>query len=145
VLRIEPLVSISKFIRKRSLHIRQLPDPTSRSGGSECLGIYSGARGCTTGSLQLPPAKTEPGIMAPPVTYELLDGVGVIRMDDGKMNAFGFEFIKAFNAALDEAEKAPAIMIIGNKKALSAGFDLSVMGQPPCAEVAQLFKLGSGT
>ena len=48
-------------------------------------------------------------------------------MDDGKMNAFGFDFIKAFNAALDEAEreKACSVLIIGNKKALSAGFDLS--------------------
>lgn len=69
----------------------------------------------------------------------------MIRMDDGKMNAFGFDFIKAFNAALDEAEreKACSVLIIGNKKALSAGFDLSVMGKPPSPEVADLFKQGS--
>ena len=79
------------------------------------------------------------------VTCTMQDDVAVVRMDDGKMNAFGFKFIADFNAALDaaEANTAGAVVIFGNQKALSAGFDLSVMNKPPCDEVLALFNEGS--
>ena len=56
--------------------------------------------------------------------------VGILRMDDGKMNAFGFDLCGDLDKALDIAEQdeSKAIIICGNKKAFSAGFDLSVMG-----------------
>ena len=69
-----------------------------------------------------------------PVKYELIEDddvkVGMINMDDGKMNAFGFDMIAALDNALEIAERdeSKAIVIGGNKKAFSAGFDLSVMG-----------------
>jgi len=68
----------------------------------------------------------------PLVTYAVEPGdvpVGVLTLDDGKMNSFDFEGICAFNAALDEAEKdsTKALVITGTSKAFSAGFDLKIM------------------
>lgn len=55
--------------------------------------------------------------------------MGILALDDGKMNAFDFVMLREVNAALDEAEKefARAVVIAGNSKALSAGFDLKIM------------------
>ncbi len=55
--------------------------------------------------------------------------VGIIRMNDTKMNAFSFSMIARMGACLDEAEKddTKAIVIAGNEKVFSAGFDLKVM------------------
>jgi enoyl-CoA hydratase len=72
--------------------------------------------------------------MVKPVTYTLDTSggtpVGIIRLDDKKANAFGFDLIAAFESALDIAEQddSKALVIIGNNKAFSAGFDLAVMG-----------------
>ena len=56
------------------------------------------------------------------------DGVAVVRMDDGKANAVGFDLIDALHAALDRAtDEATAVAILGREGRFSAGFDLSVM------------------
>lgn len=66
------------------------------------------------------------------VTSELDDGVLVITMDDGKMNAISHEVIDSLHAALDRAtDEAGSVCVRGNDRALSAGFDLGVMGGPP--------------
>ena len=86
-----------------------------------------------------------------PVQYELLPAdndkeasVAVLTLNDGKMNAFSFNLIRSFNVALDKAchDKAGSVVIIGNKKALSAGFDLSIMGKGAGLDVAELFREG---
>ena len=41
-----------------------------------------------------------------PVSVEVVDSVAVLRWDDGKANAIGFEALDALHAALDRAEKA---------------------------------------
>jgi len=69
----------------------------------------------------------------PPATYRIEGGdvpVGVLTLDDGKINSIGFEMIRVLHEALDQAEadEAKALVITGTGKALSAGFDLSVMG-----------------
>ena len=66
--------------------------------------------------------------------YRLDDGVGVLRLDDGKANALSPAVIEALGAALDRAEKeARAVLLLGRPGRLCAGFDLSVMraGQEP--------------
>jgi enoyl-CoA hydratase len=64
-----------------------------------------------------------------PVTTTIDDGVAVIRFDDGKVNVLSYAAIEALNAAFDQAqEEATAIALLGGKRAFSAGFDLSVMG-----------------
>jgi len=66
--------------------------------------------------------------MSDTVTTTLDGDVAVIRLDDGKMNALSHDVITQIHQALDNAEtEALAVCIVGNARALSAGFDLSVM------------------
>jgi enoyl-CoA hydratase/carnithine racemase len=66
--------------------------------------------------------------MSTAVTTTIEDAVAVVRLDDGKVNALSMDVIKQLHEALDKAEsEATAVCIVGNAKALSAGFDLSVM------------------
>jgi enoyl-CoA hydratase len=53
----------------------------------------------------------------------------VIRVDDGKANALGFEVLDGLLGALDDAgeAEAKAVCIVGRPGRFSAGFDLSVM------------------
>jgi len=79
------------------------------------------------------------------VTLELENEVATITMDDGKMNAFGFDLIRDVSEAMDSAleQGAGAVVVAGNKKAFSAGFDLAVMGKGTRTEQAALFEKGS--
>lgn len=68
------------------------------------------------------------------VTIEIIDGVAVIKLDDGKANALSLPMQSAFNSALDQAQQAKLpVVIIGRSGILSAGFDLKTLaasGQP---------------
>lgn len=64
------------------------------------------------------------------VTTERRDGVLVVHLDDGKVNALSFEMISSITAAIDEAEAADdirAVVLHGRPGKFSAGFDLGVM------------------
>jgi len=64
------------------------------------------------------------------VTYTKAGNVGVIGMDDGKMNSFSFEMMNQLNDKLDDIENdqdVKAVVLHGNEKCFSAGFDLGVM------------------
>ena len=71
-------------------------------------------------------------------TYELIDHVAVIVMNDGKANAFGPNMIAAVNEQLDRAEaEAKAAVLAGRPGLFSGGFDLRVMrGDDPAASRA---------
>ena len=43
---------------------------------------------------------------------EIKDGIAVIKLDDGKANAFSFDMMAAVNAAMDEAEANADVIII---------------------------------
>ena len=75
--------------------------------------------------------------MSSTATYELIDQVAVITMDDGKANAFSPDMIAAVNAQLDRAEaEAKAIVLTGRDGIFSGGFDLRVIrGDDPQAAV----------
>ena len=64
--------------------------------------------------------------MTSPVGYELNDSVATITMDDGKVNVLGPDMQAAINEALDRAEKdsAKAVVLAGNERVFSGGFDL---------------------
>ncbi|MDX1884697.1 crotonase/enoyl-CoA hydratase family protein [Mycolicibacterium sp. 120270] len=66
--------------------------------------------------------------MTSPVNYELNESVATITLDDGKVNVLGPTMQAAINEALDRAEKddAKAVVIAGNQRVFSGGFDLSV-------------------
>jgi len=61
------------------------------------------------------------------VEQERIGDVAVIRVDDGKANALGFEVLDGLLGALDDAADAKAVCIIGRPGRFSAGFDLKVM------------------
>lgn len=66
--------------------------------------------------------------------FQIVDGVGVVKLDDGKANALSLPMQKALNSALDQAQQAKLpIVITGRPGILSAGFDLKTLaagGQP---------------
>ncbi|EKF25005.1 enoyl-CoA hydratase, EchA3 [Mycolicibacterium hassiacum DSM 44199] len=69
--------------------------------------------------------------------YELHESVATITLDDGKVNVLGPAMQSAVNEALDRAEQdgAKAVVIAGNARVFSGGFDLSVFqaGDVPAA------------
>ncbi|MDE0226551.1 MAG: crotonase/enoyl-CoA hydratase family protein [Gammaproteobacteria bacterium] len=66
--------------------------------------------------------------MAGVATYELIDHVAVVTMDDGKANVFGPDMIAALNSHLDRAaEEAKVVLLTGRPGLFSGGFDLRVI------------------
>lgn len=77
------------------------------------------------------------------VTTTIEDGVAVVTLDDGKMNAVSHEVVDGLHAALDTAlADAGAVLLRGNDRALSAGFDLKVMGGGDIDAVVKLVNAG---
>ncbi|MCW2556823.1 MAG: crotonase/enoyl-CoA hydratase family protein [Mycobacterium sp.] len=82
------------------------------------------------------------------VSYELNESVATITLDDGKVNALSPAMQQNINDALDTAEKAAengevkAIVLAGNSRVLSGGFDLSVFSSGDAA--AALAMLSGG-
>lgn len=66
--------------------------------------------------------------MSGSVSYRKDDTVAVISMDDGKVNVLSPAMLKEINDALDraEGENAAAVVIAGNDRVFSGGFDLKV-------------------
>ncbi len=62
------------------------------------------------------------------VSYRRDESVAVITMDDGKVNALGPAMLAEIDSALDraEGEGAGAVVIAGNERVFSGGFDLKV-------------------
>src|SRR3954453_9826514 len=75
--------------------------------------------------------------MADIVTYELNEAVATVTLDDGKVNVLGPAMQSAINEMLDRAEKdsAKAVVIAGNQRVFSGGFDLAIFqsGDPKAA------------
>lgn len=73
------------------------------------------------------------------VNYELNESVATITLDDGKVNVLSPTMQQNLNAALDDAEQAAAarevkaIVLAGNQKVFSAGFDLGVFSSGDAA------------
>ena len=76
------------------------------------------------------------------VTYEVADSIATVTMDDGKVNALGFEMFAELNEALDRAESDKAAFVLTGRQGLfSAGFDLPVLtGGGP--DTARLLRTG---
>jgi enoyl-CoA hydratase len=67
--------------------------------------------------------------MSGPVTYRREEAVATVTMDDGKVNVLGPTMQQALNEALDAAERddVGAVVIAGNHRVFSAGFDLKIL------------------
>jgi enoyl-CoA hydratase len=73
--------------------------------------------------------------------YEIDGGIATITIDDGKVNAFSIEMLRALHGALDRAEQDGAVVILtGRERCFSAGFDLGVFagGQEGIIEMLRL-------
>ena len=80
------------------------------------------------------------------VTVE--ESVATIAMDDGKVNALSPDMLREINEGLDHAELegVAAVVIAGNAKVFSGGFDLKVLtggGQPAIDMLAGGFELAA--
>ncbi|MGB3480777.1 MAG: crotonase/enoyl-CoA hydratase family protein [Mycobacterium sp.] len=66
--------------------------------------------------------------MSGAVIYRHDESIAVITLDDGKANVLGLGMQQAINDALDNAERdnVGAVVIAGNQKVFSGGFDLKV-------------------
>ncbi|BBX18619.1 enoyl-CoA hydratase [Mycolicibacterium duvalii] len=75
--------------------------------------------------------------MSSNVAYEVADSVATVTLDDGKVNVLGPAMQAAVHEALDraEADKAKAVVLAGNSRVFSGGFDLSIFqsGDPDAA------------
>ncbi|MDT5011364.1 MAG: enoyl-CoA hydratase [Mycobacterium sp.] len=82
------------------------------------------------------------------VSLNVEESVATITMDDGKVNALSPDMLLEINEALDHAELegVGAVVIAGNNKVFSGGFDLKVLtggGQPAIEMLAGGFELGA--
>ena len=72
--------------------------------------------------------------MSSKVQYSVDSSVATIVLDDGKVNVLSPAMQSEIHEALDSAESAGAVVLAGNQKVFSAGFDLSVLqGDSPDA------------
>ena len=70
------------------------------------------------------------------VAVERIDGACVVTLDDGKVNALGFQLQREAAAAVEEAaDRADALVLAGRPGRFSAGFDMSVLLSGPDAAV----------
>lgn len=82
--------------------------------------------------------------MTEPVTYALDGRIATVTLDDGKANALSIEMLRALHAALDQAERDEAVVVLtGRAGRLSAGFDLAVFASGDGALVVEMLRLGA--
>jgi enoyl-CoA hydratase len=76
-------------------------------------------------------------------TYELDGRIATITMDDGKVNAFSIDMLRAVHAALDRAAADDAVVVLtGRERYFSAGFDLNGFTAGP-DRVVEMLTLGA--
>ncbi|HEX6255473.1 MAG TPA: enoyl-CoA hydratase-related protein [Euzebyales bacterium] len=71
------------------------------------------------------------------ITRVVEDGVAVVTLDDGKVNALDVDAFAALDEALDACADDAAIVLCGREGVLSAGLDRAQLSAPP-AELQQL-------
>ena len=78
------------------------------------------------------------------VTYRRNESIAVITMDDGKVNALGPAMQQALNEALDNADHddVGAVIIAGNHRVFSAGFDLKILRAGEMRPAIDMFRGG---
>ena len=77
--------------------------------------------------------------------YELDGSIATIVLDDGKVNALSVKMLEEIHAALDQAERDHAVVVLtGRENFLSAGFDLEVFASRDPERVLEMLRLGAG-
>jgi enoyl-CoA hydratase len=82
--------------------------------------------------------------MADLVTYDREGAVSTVTMDDGKVNVFSFDMLRALHEAFDEAERDETVVLLqGRPGYFSAGFDLKVLRDASAEDTRELLRLGA--
>jgi enoyl-CoA hydratase len=83
--------------------------------------------------------------MSDRIAYRLVEGVATITMDDGKVNVMSVAMLQDLGAALGQAEKDGAIVVLrsGRKDIFSAGFDLKVFAANDLERSLEMVKAGA--
>lgn len=78
------------------------------------------------------------------VSYHRDEAIAVITMDDGKVNVLGPAMLAEIDKAVDQAEAddAGAVVLAGNHKVFSGGFDLKVFGSGDPQAALDMLKAG---
>lgn len=78
------------------------------------------------------------------VSYRRDEAIAVITMDDGKVNVLGPAMLGEISKAVDQAEAddAGAVVLAGNHKVFSGGFDLKVFGSGDPQAALEMLKAG---
>jgi enoyl-CoA hydratase len=77
-------------------------------------------------------------------TYALDGRIATITIDDGKVNVFSIPMVNALHAAMDQAEKDKAVVILtGREGYFSAGFDLKTLTGGDVGAMFELLTLGA--
>jgi enoyl-CoA hydratase len=61
------------------------------------------------------------------IAREVIDGIGVLTMDDGRVNAFDLGFFADLDAAFDACAQDAAIVLAGREGMFSAGLNTKVL------------------
>jgi enoyl-CoA hydratase len=79
------------------------------------------------------------------VSYEKIDRVAKISMDDGKVNVMSTAMLSALTLAFARAEKDGAMVILTSARpgVFSAGFDTKILGRKDPQEVFDMVRLGA--
>lgn len=86
--------------------------------------------------------------MTSPVSYSVDESVATITLDDGKVNALSPDMLASINGALDQAESdiaagtVKAVVLAGNSRVLSGGFELSVFAGGDAAAGLRMLTAG---
>jgi enoyl-CoA hydratase len=82
--------------------------------------------------------------MADLVTYDRDGPVSTVTMDDGKVNVFSFDMLRALHEAFDQAERDETVVLLtGRPGYFSAGFDLKVLRDGGAEATRELLTLGA--
>ncbi|MFM9034587.1 MAG: crotonase/enoyl-CoA hydratase family protein [Mycobacterium sp.] len=78
------------------------------------------------------------------VSYRRDEAIAVITMDDGKVNVLGPAMLAEIGKAFDQAEADDpgAVVLAGNDKVFSGGFDLKVFGSGDAQAALDMLKAG---
>jgi enoyl-CoA hydratase len=77
------------------------------------------------------------------LSYEHLDGVARVTLDDGKVNALSIAMLRELHGAFDRAEGDGAVVLLrGREGFLSAGFDLKAFREEP-QRLGEMLRLGA--
>jgi enoyl-CoA hydratase len=78
------------------------------------------------------------------VSYDRDGPVSTVTMDDGKVNVFSFDMLRALHGAFDEAERDETVVLLrGRPGYFSAGFDLKVLRDATPEDTRELLALGA--